>query len=221
MASGPWATGLRTFRLRRPPGPPAGGRVPEGAEGRGEPRAGDCASGLGTPLRCVRVPMCWKSPSLGRRGVLSTLAEISDLEHVAGPGASGEGTTSAGRHVKYLIRSEHGWLNAVGFAAAARRLATRDRWMAWDGELYRAQLKPVMWMCCLLPQLAPRPLEARFPRSLIETHRHVRPTQLFRSHLRRRRAQAWPRLSTTAHRARRPAPRPCQHPRRVSPRTPR
>ena len=57
---------------------------------------------------------------------------------------------SAGRQVKYLIRSEHGWLGTVGSAAPARRPAARDRWMAWGGELRRAQPERVVEMRCSL-----------------------------------------------------------------------
>lgn len=41
-------------------------------------------------------------------------------------------TTFAGAQVRYLIRSAHGDLGAVGFCAAALHLGARDAWMAWD-----------------------------------------------------------------------------------------
>jgi hypothetical protein len=37
-----------------------------------------------------------------------------------------------GAQMRYLIGSEHGWLGGFGFAAAALRLADRDRWIGWD-----------------------------------------------------------------------------------------
>ena len=40
-------------------------------------------------------------------------------------------TTFAGRQVRYLVGSAHGWLGAAGFCAAALRVAARDRWIAW------------------------------------------------------------------------------------------
>lgn len=42
-----------------------------------------------------------------------------------------------GRQIRYLVESDHGLLAAVGFAAAARRLAARDRWIGWS-ETQRA-----------------------------------------------------------------------------------
>ncbi len=51
-------------------------------------------------------------------------------------------TTFVGAQVRYLIGSAHDTLGAVGFSAAALRLAPREHWMAWsdeqrDRELYR------------------------------------------------------------------------------------
>jgi len=39
-----------------------------------------------------------------------------------------------GRQLRYLIKSEHGWLGAIGFAAAALHLKDRDQWIGWDWE---------------------------------------------------------------------------------------
>lgn len=49
-----------------------------------------------------------------------------------------------GRQLRYLIKSEHGWLGAVGFAAAALHLKDRDRWIGWDLEGRRAYLDRVV-----------------------------------------------------------------------------
>ena len=38
-------------------------------------------------------------------------------------------TTFAGAQMRYLVDSEHGWLAAVGFSAAALRLAAREQWI--------------------------------------------------------------------------------------------
>jgi len=51
-----------------------------------------------------------------------------------------------GRQLRYLIGSEHGWLGGMGFAAAARHLADRDRWIGWDEEQRRAYLDRVVGM---------------------------------------------------------------------------
>lgn len=49
-----------------------------------------------------------------------------------------------GCQLRYLIHSSHGWLGAMGFAAAALQLAARDRWIGWDAALRRAQLSRVV-----------------------------------------------------------------------------
>ena len=53
-------------------------------------------------------------------------------------------TTFAGRQLRYLVGSAHGWLGAAGFSAAALRVAARDRWMAWDDEARRSHLDRVV-----------------------------------------------------------------------------
>ncbi len=52
-------------------------------------------------------------------------------------------TTFAGCQVRYLIGSRHGWLGAVGFSAAARRLRARDQWIGWDDAQRRERLGEV------------------------------------------------------------------------------
>ena len=42
--------------------------------------------------------------------------------------------THAGCQLRYLIRSEHGWLGALGFAAAALTLRAREQWIGWNPE---------------------------------------------------------------------------------------
>jgi hypothetical protein len=39
-----------------------------------------------------------------------------------------------GRQLRYLIRSEHGWLGAITFGSSALYLQDRDRWIGWHGE---------------------------------------------------------------------------------------
>ena len=43
-----------------------------------------------------------------------------------------------GCQLRYLVGSAHGWLGAVGFAASARHLACRDRWIGWNDDRRRA-----------------------------------------------------------------------------------
>lgn len=64
--------------------------------------------------------------------------ELMIREHPQGAGPL------VGRQLRYLIDSEHGWLGALGFAAAARRLADRDHWVGWNEEQRRAYLDRVV-----------------------------------------------------------------------------
>lgn len=50
----------------------------------------------------------------------------------------------AGHQVRYLIASDHGWLGALGFGAAALHLRDRDDWIGWDHELRFEQLHRVV-----------------------------------------------------------------------------
>ena len=52
-------------------------------------------------------------------------------------------TTFAGAQVRYLIGSSQGWLGAVGFSAAARRLRARDQWIGWEEPKRRERLSSV------------------------------------------------------------------------------
>ena len=54
----------------------------------------------------------------------------------AGPGV--------GCQLRYLLQSQHGWLGAIGFAAAALQLSARDRWMGWDDAQRRCHLHRVI-----------------------------------------------------------------------------
>ena len=53
-------------------------------------------------------------------------------------------TTFAGAQMRYLVDSAHGWLGAAGFAAAALRLAARERWMGWSDAQRREHLDLVV-----------------------------------------------------------------------------
>jgi len=39
-----------------------------------------------------------------------------------------------GRQLRYLIKSEHGWLGAISFSSSAYRLEARDKWIGWNSE---------------------------------------------------------------------------------------
>ncbi len=64
--------------------------------------------------------------------------EMMIREHPKGAGPL------VGRQIRYLIGSEHGWLGAAGFGAAALQLQDRDRWIGWDSETRRSHLHRVI-----------------------------------------------------------------------------
>jgi len=49
-----------------------------------------------------------------------------------------------GAQLRYLIRCRHGWLGALGFSAAAWRLAARDQWIGWNDSARRTHLHLVV-----------------------------------------------------------------------------
>ena len=49
-----------------------------------------------------------------------------------------------GAQLRYLIESEQGLLGALGFGAAAWKVAARDRWIGWDRETREAHLSRVL-----------------------------------------------------------------------------
>ena len=72
------------------------------------------------------------------------LIEVTDLEHLRiwnelmiqeHPDGAGP---LVGRQLRYLIRSEHGWLGGIGFAASALTVRDRDQWIGWGPETRRA-----------------------------------------------------------------------------------
>ena len=66
--------------------------------------------------------------------------ELMLTEHYIGT------ATLVGRQMRYLIRSEHGWLGGIGFAAPALQLAARDQWIGWNKEERQAQLHSIVGM---------------------------------------------------------------------------
>src|SRR3990170_2874006 len=50
----------------------------------------------------------------------------------------------AGAQIRYLIRSEHGYLGALGFRSAAFRSRARERWIGWSDEARQAYLPQVV-----------------------------------------------------------------------------
>ena len=111
--------------------PPAGQGVPGG--GRPALLAGGVQLAAQVPERLEQVRGLAVEPVAGRAGrrVWNTLIAHHHRQGV---------TTFAGAQMRYLVDSEHGWLGALGFAAAALRLAARERWMAWSDAQRRAWL---------------------------------------------------------------------------------
>jgi len=70
--------------------------------------------------------------------------ELMIREHPLGAGPL------VGRQLRYLIGSDHGWLGAVGFGAAALHLRDRDRWIGWDAEGRGAHLDQVVGLARFL-----------------------------------------------------------------------
>ena len=66
--------------------------------------------------------------------------ELMLTEHYLGT------ATLVGRQMRYLIRSEHGWLGGIGFAAPALQLSARDQWIGWNKEERQAQLHTIVGM---------------------------------------------------------------------------
>ena len=66
--------------------------------------------------------------------------ELMITEHYLGT------ATLVGRQMRYLIRSEHGWLGGIGFAAPALQLSARDQWIGWDKEQRQAKLHSIVGM---------------------------------------------------------------------------
>ena len=53
-------------------------------------------------------------------------------------------TPLPGAQVRYLIESDQGLLGALGFGAAAWKVASRDRWIGWDRQAREAHLGRVL-----------------------------------------------------------------------------
>ncbi len=108
------------------------------------------ALSLPTPKRVVRstVPRLLDEPVPAPVGVPTLLKDVRglELELVEDAGQRAIWNTLveaehplcaprfAGRQLRYLVGSEHGYIGAIGFAAAALYLKARDRWMAWSDE---------------------------------------------------------------------------------------
>ena len=62
----------------------------------------------------------------------------------------------AGRQLRYLIGSDHGWLGGFVFASPSSALGARDRWIGWSGSERAAGLERVIGMSRFLIRKAVR-----------------------------------------------------------------
>ncbi len=108
------------------------------------------AAGAGPRLLAEPVPAPERLPEVVNEVEGLTLVKVTDtdqreiwntlLHHEHPRGV----TTFCGAQVRYLIDSVHGYLGAVGFSAAALRLAAREQWMAWSDAQRQAHLHRVV-----------------------------------------------------------------------------
>ncbi|MGH8711210.1 MAG: IS4 family transposase [Burkholderiales bacterium] len=64
--------------------------------------------------------------------------ELMIREHPRGAGPL------VGAQIRYLIRSEHGWLGGLAFSASALQLKDRDAWIGWNRDTRRQHLHRVI-----------------------------------------------------------------------------
>ena len=115
---------------KRPAGPTAKVPLAAGPVGAGpEPFSGSLAE-LG-PVEIVLIES--RSSPLSRQW-----NQLLGQYHYLGAGPL------CGAQLRYLIRSAKGWVGAFSFSAAARHLASRDRWIGWDPTARRENLHLVV-----------------------------------------------------------------------------
>jgi len=149
-------------------------------DARGQPRVGSCLRALRDleqegefelPERQLDINASWKprrlpGPVPEPEGVPARVDGLRGLrvELVDPPDATGMRTWNelilrehpcgsnrmVGRQLRYLVVSEHGFLGAVGFAAAALTLSDRDEWIGWDASQRRLHLDRVLNLSRLL-----------------------------------------------------------------------
>jgi len=69
---------------------------------------------------------------------MRTWNELMLREHPRGAGPL------VGRQLYYLVESEHGILGALGYGAAALKLAARDAWIGWSAEIRADHLQRIV-----------------------------------------------------------------------------
>ena len=106
----------------------------------------------------IRGPRLLEAPVAEATGPPADVRQIEDLEIVLVQSSEDRAVWNtlmhhehplgakifAGAQLRYLIKSAHGYLGAVGFSAAALYLKPRDMWMAWDHQKRGRQLHRVV-----------------------------------------------------------------------------
>ena len=105
-------------------------RLPPESPGKGGPRKPrmqdvPVPEPAGVPSRAGQVCGLEVKP-VGTDAERLLLARMLADEHPLGA------AQHAGRQLRYLVASEHGWLGGFVFAAPAPKLSARDRWIGWD-----------------------------------------------------------------------------------------
>ena len=119
-------------------------RLPPEGSGKGVTRAprmqsAPVAEPIGVPPRADGVRGLEVRPVGGQAERLLLARMLAD-DHPLGA------SQHAGRQLRYLIGSEHGWLGGFVFASPAPRLSARDAWIGWDAAGRSAGLDRVVGM---------------------------------------------------------------------------
>ena len=111
-----------------------------------------CGNGNGRPLK--RQPKAWPEEVAlgGSVGALSGLRLSPVVDKAASQLWNGlieryhylGYTPLPGAQIRYLIEADEGLLGALGFGAAAWKVAARDRWIGWDRSCREAHLQRVL-----------------------------------------------------------------------------
>ena len=103
------------------------------------------AAAVGVPecaSQIERLELIWVRSS--DRELMPLWNELIAAEHDLGS------CRAVGRQLRYLVKSEHGWLGAVGLGAAALRLRAREQWIGWNDLQRRQQLERIVNLTRLL-----------------------------------------------------------------------
>lgn len=105
-------------------------------------------------IPCPQPPPAWREPS--RAPIRASIKELGRLSLVVVTSATaalnaewkelmahhylGAGPL-VGAQLRYLVRSEKGWVGALAFSAGAWQVAARDQWIGWSPQARKANLR--------------------------------------------------------------------------------